>query len=327
MSDALTIVMYHYVRPIAASAYPRIRGLELQDFEGQLDYIEAHYTVISAADLVAARAGGPPLPPMPLLLTFDDGYRDHAAYVWPVLKRRGLTGVFFPPARCVLERRLLDVNKIHFLLATVEDVSALIAPMEAEASSTLGSDVVAELRQTFRVANRFDSADVIYFKRMLQVALPETLRQAITDDLFRRYVHPDSAAFADTLYMNEADLRTMVADGMELGGHGDTHVWLDRLSLAAQAAEIDASHALLRAMGMPQESFYFCYPYGGYNADTLEVLSARHCAAAFTTKVGLVRATDSMLELARIDTNDLPRTKHAPAAAWTQQARGLIAQS
>lgn len=326
MSDALTIVMYHYVRPIAASAYPQIRGLELHDFEGQLDYITAHYHVVSVADIVAARAGGAPLPSMPLLLTFDDGYRDHAAYVWPALKRRGLTGVFFPPARCVLARRVLDVNKIHFLLANVQDVTALVVQVEAEATAVLGHDAVVQLRMSLCVANRFDSAEVIYLKRLLQMALPTTLRENLTDALFRQHVSQDMEAFADMLYMNETELRAMVADGMELGGHGDNHLWLDRLSPAAQLAEIEASRAMLRAMGMPAEQFYFCYPYGGYNADTLALLRAQHCAAAFTTKVGLAHSGASMLELPRIDTNDLPRVAHAPAVEWTQQAHRPVSK-
>ena len=32
----LTIVMYHYVRPINGSRYPEIKGLELDDFVGTI---------------------------------------------------------------------------------------------------------------------------------------------------------------------------------------------------------------------------------------------------------------------------------------------------
>ncbi len=33
----------------------------------------------------------------------------------------GLTGCFFPPAKAVTEHEVLDVNKIHFILAAVPD--------------------------------------------------------------------------------------------------------------------------------------------------------------------------------------------------------------
>ena len=35
----LTIVMYHYVRPIKESKFPGIKGLELEGFKRQLDYL------------------------------------------------------------------------------------------------------------------------------------------------------------------------------------------------------------------------------------------------------------------------------------------------
>ena len=34
----LDIVMYHYVRPISKSRYPKIKGLELEAFKKQLDF-------------------------------------------------------------------------------------------------------------------------------------------------------------------------------------------------------------------------------------------------------------------------------------------------
>ena len=39
----LTIIMYHYVRPIAKSYYPLIKGLELDSFKTQLNYLEKNY--------------------------------------------------------------------------------------------------------------------------------------------------------------------------------------------------------------------------------------------------------------------------------------------
>ena len=50
----LTIVMYHYVRPIAESAYPRIKGLELDLFRAQLEYMRRHYNPVSVEELLAS---------------------------------------------------------------------------------------------------------------------------------------------------------------------------------------------------------------------------------------------------------------------------------
>ena len=43
----VTIVTYHYVRPIENSIYSDIKGLELDGFYGQIEYIMNHYEVVS----------------------------------------------------------------------------------------------------------------------------------------------------------------------------------------------------------------------------------------------------------------------------------------
>ena len=51
-------------------------------------------------------------------LTFDDGFVDHYATVYPILRRRGLSGTFFVAEEtCGAAPRVLDVHKTHFLLA------------------------------------------------------------------------------------------------------------------------------------------------------------------------------------------------------------------
>jgi peptidoglycan/xylan/chitin deacetylase (PgdA/CDA1 family) len=307
----VTIVMYHYVRPIAGSRHPRIRGLELHDFEGQLDHIERHYRVISAAQLVNAARTGSPLPDNPLLLTFDDGYADHHQYVTPALQRRGMSGLFFPTSGTVEERWMLDVNKLHFVLATVGDFGALVRIVESavEASrSEFDMPPLADFRARLWAANRFDPPEVIYVKRMLQFALPEILRNRITSDLFHQYVSRDEAAFADELYVSVDQLRRMREGGMEIGSHGHAHYWLDSLPVADQARDIDRSLQMLDRIGVTRQGFYFCYPFGGYTSDTVALLADRGCGAAFTTRVALARPeTNDMLVLPRLDTNDLPR--------------------
>ena len=50
MLNKLTIIMYHYVRPIFGSKYPNINGLELEEFKNQIEYIKKYYHVISMTD-------------------------------------------------------------------------------------------------------------------------------------------------------------------------------------------------------------------------------------------------------------------------------------
>ena len=78
--------MYHYVRPLARTRFPEIKGLDLEDFRAQIRYIDRHYHVISTSELIAALDGEMDLPENAALLTFDDGYADHYDYAMPILQ-------------------------------------------------------------------------------------------------------------------------------------------------------------------------------------------------------------------------------------------------
>ena len=58
---------------------------------------------------------GPQAGPAPdgVLLTFDDGLRDHRDFVLPVLQERGLFGLFYVPSGPAITGRILDVHKVH----------------------------------------------------------------------------------------------------------------------------------------------------------------------------------------------------------------------
>ena len=43
MPKQITIVMYHFVRDLKHSRYPKIKGITINEFKEQLSYIENHY--------------------------------------------------------------------------------------------------------------------------------------------------------------------------------------------------------------------------------------------------------------------------------------------
>ncbi len=313
----LTAVMYHYVRPVSRSRYPRINGLEVAAFKEQLAYLDRHYTVVTMEGVIAAIRGQESLPPNAALLTFDDGYRDHYDFVLPLLIDKGLQGSFFVPADPVVSRRVLDVNKLHLILAVSPETGKIVDAIEGRIEGErdrLELPSRDELRKRFRTATRFDSPDVAYIKRLLQRVLPEDFRSKVTASLFSQYVSSDEAAMAKEIYLSPAQIAEMLSAGMHLGGHGNRHYWLGSLSAAEQRGEIAASVAFLRSMGVAEDSFTFCYPYGDYNSDTLEILADFGCAACFTTRIDVATLPGTpAFELPRLDTNDLPKDSTAPS--------------
>jgi peptidoglycan/xylan/chitin deacetylase (PgdA/CDA1 family) len=306
----LTIVTYHYVRDLGNSRYPDIKGRDLAEFKGQLDYIGRHYEVVSTNDVIGAFKGATTLPENACWLTFDDGYLDHFINVLPQLYDRKMHGAFFPPVNAVVHGELLDVNKAHFIRAAQPDTAAIID----EIKTYIGDNQARDNIQPFNAywdahakPGRYDTADVMFIKKVLQHALPEAERNALVDDLFQKFVSIDQKAFAGELYMSEDQLRMMIQCGMYIGGHGAKHYWLDRLNETEQVAEIAASLEFLRGLGAPTTDWVMCYPYGASDEALRALLSRRGCALALTIESGIADvAEDDPLLLRRRDTNELP---------------------
>lgn len=320
----VTAVMYHYVHDLKRSRYPRLKALDTGAFREQLAYIRRHYNVVGVRDVLAAFDGAE-LPPRPCVLTFDDGYRDHFTDVFPLLDELGWEGSFFPPVDAIVKNRVLDVNKIHFVLAAVEDIKPVsafvITRLEAE-QTRYGLPPIQSLVEHYSMFQLcYDTPEVNFVKRLLQRGLPEPLRSNLIDDLFTRFVTTDETAFAQELYVDVAQLRSMIRHGMVVGSHGRSHAWLDSLDPAAQAEEITSSLDFLEQLGVRRDDWVMCYPYGGYNDVTLDLVRRHGCRLGFSCQADLADLDRvDRLVFPRLDTNDLPSGRDTAEAPWTLKA-------
>ena len=160
---------------------------------------------------------------------------------------------------------------------------------------------------------------MIFVKRMLQVGLVEELRNRIVDQLFEKHVGMSEKAFSRELYMNSDQLKMMKQLGMHIGSHGFDHYWLNSLSKEEQENEVLLSLDFLREINGSTDSWTMCYPYGGYNQDTIDILKRYGCKLALTTKVDIANlSNENRYTLERLDTNDLPKDSNAKTDKWIQ---------
>lgn len=307
----LNIIMYHYVREIKDSEYPEIKGWEYTLFLEQLDYLTKHFTFVTAEDVIAAVKGEIMLPQEAVWLTFDDGYKDHYRYVYPELKKRGIQGSFFMPAKVLNENVVLDVNKIHFILATreIKELVAEIFEMLARVRKQ-GVDLPSNetLYQTLAVANRWDNKDTIFVKRLFQNALPEVFRNKMVAELFEHSVSLSEKEFSRELYLSKAEALEMKKDGMFFGVHGYEHYWLGKLSMDKAAADIERSLKYCTECGLVEEKDWIMnYPYGSYSDETIEICRRLGASVGIGVSAGVCDLTkDNLMALPRFDTNDFP---------------------
>jgi peptidoglycan/xylan/chitin deacetylase (PgdA/CDA1 family) len=318
--NRVTIVMYHYVRELPFTRYPRIKGLLASQFLEQIEFMSRHYRFVTMQQCIDAVYGNSSLPRLAALLTFDDAYIDHFVTVFPLLEERGTQGCFFPPAKAICNAEVLDVNKIHFILAVapietvMQDIERLLDELRPEHQL----ESTKSYRSRFMQPGRFDSKEVIFIKRLLQYGLPRRPRELLTGMLFAKYVTKDEQSFSRELYMTPDQLRCMARNGMYIGSHGYDHFWLDTLPPEEQAREVELSKQFLAELGLATDNWVMCYPYGACNASLIEILKRQGCKLGLTTKVDIaVLSAENAFTLARLDTNDLPKARDAAPGEWT----------
>lgn len=327
INNNLTIVMYHYVRDLVHSRYPRIHGLQIELFREQVQFLKKNYNFVTVEQILDAYENNSArdLPEHPVLLTFDDAYKDHFDFVFPYLEHEHIQGAFYAPVKAVTENTILDVNKIHFILASTpeEKLSQLLGELKCQLDYYRKDWNLHNFDYYFdklAVANRFDPKEIIFIKRLLQVELDERLRKIITDDVFQKVVGMDEGMFSRELYMSMDQIKCMVDNGMHFGSHGYDHYWLNSLSKDKQKFEIQKSLEFIKEIGGDTDNWTICYPYGAYDEDTISILKENGCKLGMTTRVGVAdlddKQGDVIFKLPRLDTNDLPKAANASVNLW-----------
>ena len=317
MKSEITVVMYHYVRDLKNSRYPNIKGLDIEKFKKQIKFFKENYNFVRIEDLIEyyKNPKEKELPEKAILLTFDDGYKDHYTYVLPVLLENNIQGSFYIPTKCFQDKKVLDVNKIHFILEScVGEEEKILKEIEDYLEKNKDSRVSLSYNDYFKeyaVDSRFDKKEIIFIKRMLQVVLPEDYREKLVDILFKKYVCTigdkiiSERAFWEELYLTPEQIRMMEKLGMHIGFHSHNHVWLNSLSKEEQEFQIKSSINYFKEIGINTEKMTISYPYGGYNEDTIELMKKYKISLGFTTEVKKVDLKISdCLKLPRMDTND-----------------------
>lgn len=305
----LYISMYHYTRDLKHSRYPEIKGLDVNLFREQIAFMKSNFNIVTMEQVLEAISTKNKLPEKALLLTFDDGYADNYNVAMPILEEYGVQGSFFIPGKTFTTHQLLDVNKIHYVLASA-NIYNLVEDLKKEMDYYRGQEFqyapTEELFAKYAVASRFDIKETVFVKQMLQTVLPEKLRNIISSKLFAKYVGVTEEQLAYELYMSEEQIRTMKRHGMFIGIHGYDHYWLGNLSVEQMENDISLALDALDEF-VDRKQWVMNYPYGNYNKDVLAYISKQGACLGLTTEVRLADIDkDNPLELPRLDCNDFP---------------------
>ena len=298
------ILMYHYVRPIKNSKYPEIKGMEFNKFKNQINDLCKNFNILNMEDFIEI-INSKKIPNKPsVLLTFDDGYKDHFNFVFPYLKKKKISGLFFPPKIALENNFVMNVNKIHYILASENNRTKIINEINELIYAKTKMKLENLIPKNTIFKQKLDDKKTTYIKRSLQYFLPKSIRDNVISKLFERIVD-ENDNFAKKLYINLDEVKEMNLNNMKFGYHGATHEWWEHMSKNDQEKDLIDSIKYFEKSQIDIKYKTLAYPYGSYNKDSVDVLKKNNIHFALTANYGHVNNKNIKLkyELQRYDGN------------------------
>lgn len=217
------------------------------EFEKQLDFISRNFRAITFSGLKACLNGANGgLPENPIIITFDDGYKDNYTVAFPLLKKFGLQAVFFPVTG-LIGGRLMEIERLAY---------AVKKTRKNKLDLTEAGLGIYDLQT---------GADRVKAKNSLTHELrrpDERARESLAALIFARLEVDIPPGLGSRMMLDWDEIKIMAASGMEIGSHSSSHPILSRISDARLREEVEGSKKELEAR-LGTEICAFSYPAGG----------------------------------------------------------------
>ncbi|PIR67001.1 MAG: hypothetical protein COU51_00910 [Parcubacteria group bacterium CG10_big_fil_rev_8_21_14_0_10_36_14] len=101
---------------ITASKHLKTFGVESEVFERHSQYLKDHsYTIIFFDQMYNTLLKNAKLSEKPIIITFDDGWKNKYMYALPLLKKYEFTATFYIPIKNIGEHHIMDWKEIKEL--------------------------------------------------------------------------------------------------------------------------------------------------------------------------------------------------------------------
>ncbi|HKE98104.1 MAG TPA: polysaccharide deacetylase family protein [Actinomycetes bacterium] len=249
--------------------YPAPPGAGARGFARQVATLKRMGTIVPLASALDTLAGGRPLPPRAIALTFDDGYADNLELAVPVLRRLEVPATFFLVPG-ILERRVRPWWEVLGWAfgrsgAGTLDWRGQGLPVQGEAGVRSMMRVAEQLKELDRAGRDAEVA------RLVELLEPAGSPEAV-----------------DRLFLDLDGARALAGHGFEVGSHSTHHAILSREPAADQQHDLAGSRRWLEAE-LDRPVPLLAYPNGRWaDFDDATVAAARQAGHrhALTTQAG-----------------------------------------
>jgi peptidoglycan/xylan/chitin deacetylase (PgdA/CDA1 family) len=226
------------------------KGYEVKSpkqFEAEIDFLLGRLVPVTLEQLLSAESDTV-IPNGTFFVSFDDGYRELADVVGPILRRKGVPATFFICSSLIDNRNWLFEDQIGLIQSRIRTLTKeRVATCEAQCLQPFGLSFSS--LQTTRVPP--PAAALKQLGEFLDIDWDEELAK-----------HQP--------YLTSTQIRELLSQGFSIGAHGIDHTVFESMSVDEQFRQIDEScRALQSQFDLSYRAFAFPYGEFGVSRDLL----------------------------------------------------------
>lgn len=295
-------VVYHKIKKYDKK-YSYDKFLHVKSFEKQILFFKKKYNYIDCNELFNKKK----FKKNDLFLTFDDGLKNHYDFVYPILKKNKINGIFYIATLPYVSKKILPVHKNHIIISKIRSNLILKYINKNLSKEFLDDQNLNKFEQViYKKQKNFDQN--VEIKKILNYSIKREYRTIFINKMFKEFFPTISEKrFVKDYYMNEKELKELVKAGMILGSHSVNHPVLANLRFCDAKKEIDESIQYIEQFTKLKT---FCYPYGSkfsYNETIKKYLKKKGVSFSVTVTNKDVKNYDlknNRQELSRYDCNN-----------------------
>ena len=301
----VAIIVYHRVADLMEAPFS-LRPVETQQFEKQIRYLCKSFEILSLKELITLVLNRRSLPTKGVIITFDDGYRDNYLHAYPILKKYHVPATIFLTTGHIGTTEPFWWDRIGYAIFKTG-----LRELEVNSSKRFSLSSASERRQAINIiceeAKRLEEKE----KERFISKFVQTCGVDIPTDL------------GDKLILGWDEVMEMKENGVSFGAHGVTHASLTKVSPERALYEIIESKKVIESK-LGQPVFAFCYPYGHFNASTIQLVKESGFLCGVTTLNKMVDTHEDLYTLGRVISGKNSDTLKVYISRFYAEYRGLF---
>jgi peptidoglycan/xylan/chitin deacetylase (PgdA/CDA1 family) len=275
----LTILLYHGIdvkRDMGIYNY-RKKFITPHNFKKQIQYIKRNYTLLDLDEAIG-HLKNKSLPKNPIVITFDDGYRNNYSHAYPIIKNSEVPATLFLTTNFIDKKSPIWVDRIEYTLNK--------SPLLDQKTNKEKEKMDVSFREKMKKVSEEN-------KNMELEEMEQKYKKVLTNFEDDRFIYAP---------LSWEEIIEMQKNKVKFGAHTKNHPILTNIPTEKMEEEIRESKDLVeKKIGVVSK--VFCYPNGqenDFNQKTVEIVKKIGFESALTTIPGFNDYNSDLFSLKRL---------------------------